>query len=119
MKAEEMIVVQADTLLWEESSDIEVGLAKYRTLHKDLETGIEVRIIRYPAGVKTPRHAHLSAEGMYVLEGTLVTWAGSYGPGSFVWFPEGTVMEHGASKDHGVTVLSISDKALKTYFVYH
>jgi hypothetical protein len=33
-----------------------------------------------------------------VLEGELVTHKGTFGPGSFVWFPEGEVMEHGAGR---------------------
>ena len=47
---------------------------------------------------------------MYVLEGTLVTHAGRYGPGYFVWFPEGEVMEHGASADGDVVVVFITNK---------
>ena len=47
---------------------------------------------------------------MFVLEGTLSTQEGQYGPGNFVWFPEGTVMEHGASAEHDVTVLFITNK---------
>jgi hypothetical protein len=31
--------------------------------------------------------------------GTLKTHAGNFGPGSFVWFPEGMLMEHGATDD--------------------
>ena len=58
---------------------------------------MEVRLVRYPAGVINVRHTYPCAHSMYVLEGTLVTHAGRYGPCCFVWFPESTVMEHGAS----------------------
>ena len=52
---------------------------------------------------------------MYVLEGTLVTHEGRYGPGSFVWFPEGLTMEHGATVEGDVTVLFITNKR----FTFH
>jgi anti-sigma factor ChrR (cupin superfamily) len=38
-------------------------------------------------------HRHNCAHGIYVLEGTLKTHAGPFRPGSFVWFPEGMLME--------------------------
>jgi ethanolamine utilization protein EutQ (cupin superfamily) len=50
---------------------------------------------------------------MYVLEGTLVTHQGSFGPGTFVWFPEGEAMEHGASAEGDVTVLFVTNKAFR------
>ena len=53
---------------------------------------------------------------MYVLEGTLVTHDGSYGPGSFVWFPEGMVMEHGATAATDVTVLFITNKRFEIHY---
>jgi hypothetical protein len=53
---------------------------------------------RDTAGVN-PRHTHPCAHGMFVLEGTLVTHSGSY-VSTFVWFPEGTAMEHGDAKEH-------------------
>ena len=68
-------------------------------LFSDPETGMMVRLVRYPAGVINPNHTHPCGHGMFVLEGNLVTHRGSFGPGSFVWFPEGEAMEHGASAD--------------------
>jgi quercetin dioxygenase-like cupin family protein len=53
---------------------------------------------------------------MYVLEGTLVTHAGQYGPGSFVWFPEGLVMEHGATPERDVTVLFVTNKPFEIHY---
>src|ERR1700688_1255987 len=81
-----------------------------KNLFEDPETGAEIRIVRYPAGVINTRHIHTCAHGMYVLEGTLVTHAGSFGPGHFVWFPAGTEMEHGATADADVTVLFITNR---------
>ena len=54
---------------------------------------------------------------MYVLEGTLVTHHGSYGPGHFVWFPEGEVMEHGASPAGDATVVFITNKSFRIDYV--
>jgi quercetin dioxygenase-like cupin family protein len=81
-----------------------------KNLVEDPETGAEIRIVRYPAGVINTRHVHTCAHGMYVLEGTLVTHDGSFGPGHFVWFPTGIEMEHGAMADADVTVLFITNR---------
>lgn len=42
--------------------------------------------------------------------GVLVTHEGEYGPGSFVWFPEGGWMEHGATDENECTFLFITNK---------
>jgi len=96
---------------WQERFNEQVGRPLYRKdLIADPETGMEVRLVRYPAGFINPRHTHPHAHGLYVLEGTLVTHAGQYGPGHFLWFPEGMVMEHGATAEEDVTVLFITNK---------
>ncbi|MDF2880279.1 MAG: hypothetical protein K0R54_836 [Clostridiaceae bacterium] len=48
---------------------------------------------------------------MYDLDGTLQTQDGCYGPGNFIWFPEGCLEEHGATAVTDVTVLFITNKA--------
>jgi len=53
-------------------------------------------------------HYHYCSHGMHVLDGILKTHAGSFGPGGFVWFPEGMEMEHGATQDNDVTFLVIT-----------
>lgn len=70
-----------------------------KDLFQDLETGMEIRLVRYPAGFVNPLHTHPCGHGMFVLEGTLATRRGTFGPGSFVWFPEGEPMEHGATAE--------------------
>jgi hypothetical protein len=55
---------------------------------------------------------------MYVLEGVLVTSAGNFGPGNFVWFPEGTTMFHGAQSDNDVTFLFITNKPFDIHFTH-
>src|ERR1043166_7231337 len=95
----------------------QIGKAIFRKeLYSDPETGMEVRLVRYPAGVINPLHTHPCAHGMYVLEGTLVTHSGQYGPGHFVWFPEGSLMEHGATAEQDVTVLFITNKPFEIHY---
>ena len=116
--ATQVIAIDPATLPWEERFNEKLGRALFRkNLITDPDTGMEVRIVRYPAGVINVRHTHPCAHGMYVLEGALVTHAGRYGPGCFVWFPEGTVMEHGASADGDVTVLFITNKPFEIHYV--
>ena len=68
-------------------------------------------------GGQTGRQRHTVPTFIYVLEGTLVSHQGKYGPGSFVWFPEGEVMEHGASAEGDVTVVFITNKAFRIDYV--
>src|SRR5436305_13146399 len=103
--------IKTSSLPWEERFNQTVGAALFRkNLYTDPETGMEIRLVRYPAGIINPLHTHPCGHGMYVLEGTLVTHAGTFGPGSFVWFPEGETMEPGASPERHVVVCFITHK---------
>ena len=114
MNRSDFVAINANDLPWEERFHEKVGKAIYRKeLFTDPETGMLVRLVRYPAGVINPRHTHPCGHGMYVLEGTLVTHKGSYGPGSFVWFPEGEVMEHGASSAGDVIAVFVTNKPFR------
>ncbi len=94
-----------------------IGCSLYRkNLIVDSNRGMEVRLVRYPAGAVNPLHSHPCGHGMYVLEGTLVTHDGNYGPGHFVWFPEGSLMEHGATAEQDVTVLFVTNKRFEIYY---
>ena len=84
---------------------------------EDPETGVTVRMVRYPAGFTNSWHTHPCAHGMFVLEGTLVTHQGSFGPGNFVWFPQGMTMEHGATQREDVTVLFLTNKRFEIHYV--
>lgn len=109
--------IETDSLPWEERFNEKIGRALYRkNLFTDTETGIEIRLVRYPAGVINPRHTHPCAHGMYVLEGTLVTHVGRFHRGSFVWFPEGETMEHGAAPEQDVVVLFITNKPFEIHY---
>ncbi len=113
MESSEMIAIDVNAMPWEARFKEEHGQTVYRKLLlQDPDTGMEIRLLRYPAGVVIPWHTHSCAHGMYVLEGTLVTHAGSYGPGSFVWFPESMAMSHGASAESDVTMLFINNKPM-------
>lgn len=102
----------ASTMPWEEIHDEDTGKTILRKLLvQDPDTGMEVMIVRYEAGVVTPWHRHSCAHGMYVLKGTLRTHNGTLTPGSFVWFPEGGVAEHGATATEAVEVVFITNKA--------
>ncbi|MGH9719605.1 MAG: cupin domain-containing protein [Bryobacteraceae bacterium] len=112
-----LIAIDANTQPWEERFNEKLGRALYRkNLMQDPDTGMEVRLVRYPAGVINPWHTHPCAHGMYVLEGTLVTHEGSFGKGSFVWFPEGSEMQHGASAEGDVVVLFITNKPFEIHY---
>src|SRR5262249_23065978 len=118
MTKQSLISIDTNSMPWEERFNDRIGRALFRkNLMEDPETGMEVRLVRYPAGVINPRHTHPCAHGMYVLEGTLVTHKGRFGPGTFVWFPEGEVMEHGAAADGDVTVVFITNKAFRIDYV--
>ena len=105
-------------LPWEARFNETLGKTLYRkNLVTDPDTGMEVRVVKYPAGVINKLHTHPCAHGMYVIEGTLVTNHGSFGPGNFVWFAEGEVMEHGATATEDVVVLFITNKPFEIHYV--
>ncbi len=108
----EALFFNTNNLPWEERPNAHTGQSYYRKmLVQDPDTGVRINLAHYPAGNTTPWHTHPCAHGMYVLEGTLHTPEGDYGPGCFVWYPEGTLAQHGATQTEGVTVLFITDKA--------
>ncbi len=118
MNQSKLIAIDTRNMPWEERFNERIGRALFRKeLYTDQETGALVRLVRYPAGVINPKHTHPCGHGMYVLEGKLVTHVGTFGPGTFVWFPEGEVMEHGASSEGDVTVLFVTNKAFRIDYV--
>ena len=89
-----------------------------KTLINDPDTGLIVAKVRYSAGYTTISHWHNCAHGIYVLDGILCTHAGDFGPGTFVWFPEGLVMEHGATQENDCIYLFITNKAFDVHFTH-
>lgn len=117
MKNNRVIAVDATSKPWEDRFNEPTGVTLHRKeLFIDPDTGMEVRIVRYPKGFINPLHTHHCAHGMYVLEGTLQTHEGRYGPGHFLWFPEGDQMEHGATAEQDVTVLFITNKPFDIHY---
>ena len=110
--------LDSNALPWEERINPHLPAAIFRkVLHTDAETGVFFQLVRYPRGVINPGLTHPCALAIYVLEGTLVTHRGHFGPGTFVWFPDGEVMEHGAGSDGDVTVLLVSNKPFAIEYV--
>lgn len=89
-----------------------------KTLFEDPETGMLIVKVVYRAGHNTPPHWHRCSHGIYVLDGILTTHDGDYGPGTFVWFPEGMTMEHGAGPETDCTYLFITNKAFSIHFTH-
>ena len=87
-----------------------------KMLIDDPDTGMSVAKVKYVAGFTNPWHTHNCAHGMYVLDGILETHKGSFGPGEFVWFPEGERMFHGATPDNDVNFLFITNKTLDIHY---
>ncbi len=44
--------------------------------------------------------------------------SGTFGPGSFLWFPEGMLMEHGATEGGDVTTLFITNKPFDIRYAF-
>src|SRR3569833_1222628 len=119
MNSSEVFSIDTNKQPWKirELAEIDASfLAKL--LVADSETGMSVSKVRYQAGFTNISHWHKCAHGMYVLDGVLVTSAGSFGPGNFVWFPEGTTMSHGALSDNDVTFLFITNKPFDNHFTH-
>jgi len=81
-----------------------------KMLQSDPETGMTAILVKYEKGFMNTWHTHPTAHAMYVIEGTLVTHQGEFGPGSWVWFPEGGWMQHGATATSDVVVLFVTPK---------
>lgn len=118
MSDSRLIAIDANALPWEERFNERIGASLFRkNLVTDPDTGMEIRLVKYPAGIINPQHTHPCAHGMYVLQGQLATHAGTFGPGSFVWFPEGETMEHGATAEGDVIVVFITNKPFRIDYV--
>jgi len=69
MTINKLTAVDANSLPWEERFNERIGRALFRkNLFIDPETGMEIRLVRYPAGIINPAHTHPCGHGMYVLE---------------------------------------------------
>jgi quercetin dioxygenase-like cupin family protein len=114
----ELNVVDTDTAPWE---DFPVAYINAHIDHiplvSDPDTGMMVVKMRYRAGFTNPWHSHTCAHGFYVLDGVLNTHRGEYPAGSFVWCPEGGIMEHGATQEQDCTFLFITNKPFDIHYL--
>jgi len=117
MSTQKIQAFDSQAMSWEERFIPELGKALFaKRFMEDPETGVTIRLVKYPAGFNNSWHSHPCAHGMFVLEGTLVTHDGSFGPGTFGWFPEGMKMEHGATQHNDVTVLFLTNKKFEIHY---
>ena len=107
----QVITMDSNRMPWQELPIPELDASIFmKPLFLDNMTGMTISKACYTAGFMNKSHTHHCAHGMYVLDGILVTSVGEFAPGSFVWFPEGETMFHGAQEDNDVTFLFITDK---------
>ena len=88
-----------------------------KSLHLDEETEMVIDYMHYPKGFTTVLHRHPASHGIYVLEGQLETDGELYGPGTFVWYPEGIAATHGATEYEDLKCLLISNKAFSIEYL--
>jgi quercetin dioxygenase-like cupin family protein len=110
-------VIDTMSTKWDVSHNPKLGVDLGRLmLRKDPDSGSEIRMIRYPKGVLNPEHTHPCGHGIFVLEGKLRTHQGVYGPGAWVWFPQGETMEHGATDEGDMVGIFITDGAFEIHY---
>jgi quercetin dioxygenase-like cupin family protein len=111
------VAVTAGSLEWSRNQRHQERVTYFmKPLFTDPKTGQAVMLIRYPAGQMNPSHSHPVGHGIYVLEGSLVTHRGTFGPNTFVWFPPGELMTHGASPDTDVVALFMAPPGCSTEY---
>jgi quercetin dioxygenase-like cupin family protein len=88
-----------------------------KPLFENPHNGDRVLLVRYAAGQMNPTHTHPVGHGMYVLQGTLVTHRGSFGPDTFVWFPPHEPMSHGAGPNGELVALFTTSRNFRTHYV--
>ena len=114
----EPIVVTPDNSTSHKFINEITGLPWYEHfLAEDSDTGMLVKLVKHPPGVVTPMHTHHCAHGNFILKGTLKTNFGDYTAGTFVWFPEGCEMEHGAPDNEECIFLFITNKEFDINFI--
>jgi quercetin dioxygenase-like cupin family protein len=99
-----------DEMQWNEILNEKVGRSFFKKEMIKDDTGVMVYFVKYPAGFINPKHTHPHAHGIYVLKGIFHTSRGDFNPGSFLWFPEGEIMWHGATENADVELLFVTDK---------
>jgi quercetin dioxygenase-like cupin family protein len=117
-KPSEFRAVNTNEMEWVAGGKGDPAHYSMKYLYKDVNTHQVAMLVRYPAGQVMPAHTHSYGHGMYVLQGKLVTHQGTFGPGTFVWFPPNEVVTHGASPDEDVVVLFLRHEDMDINFVH-
>lgn len=76
------------------------------------EPGANRVLLRFAPGKGYPTHHHEVAEEVYVIEGVYEDEGRQFGPGSYLYYPAGSV--HNAFSSTGCTFLVINAKVPKT-----
>jgi len=112
------LAIKVDTMAWGEANlHPTLQWFRKRLVNDTTARGIYVSLLRYPAGVINPSHTHPHPHGFYVLQGQLVTSRGTFEPGTFVWFPAGEVITHGAGTKEDMVAIFISGAPFKIDYV--
>lgn len=117
-RASRFTAVHADSIEWREN---QAHRDRTRYFMKPLsladDHGGVLMLVRYPAGQLNPDHMHSVGHGMYVLSGELVTHRGSFGPGTYVWFPANEMMWHGAGRGEDLVAIFCTGAGMDTRYV--
>jgi len=66
---------------------------KWKKLHHDPASGLSAVLLHFEPGARYGRHRHPAGEQYVVLEGSLRDGSGTWGPGTYVNHPPGSVHE--------------------------
>lgn len=93
------LAIDSGTLPWRETPHAGVAWKKLRF---DPDSGASAVLLRFDPGAAYGAHRHPAGEQYLVLEGSLTDGASTWGPGSYVWHPPGSV--HAPRSDPGCIV---------------
>ena len=114
---EQYTVIDTKAVEWDKSFNPKLGVdLELLILRKDPNNRAEIRMIRYPKAIANPEHTHPCGHGIFALEGNLRTHKGTYGPGAWVWFPEGETMEQGATDEADMIGILIIEKTFEIFY---
>lgn len=114
---DEIFALDTNKMTWDTMDVVDIDAhLPVKALVSDPDTGMSVSKIVYRAGFTNIAHWHNCSHGIYVLDGLFRTGGADYGPGCFIWFPEGTVHAHGAGADSDATFLFITNKPFDIHY---
>lgn len=113
----EQIFVNDDPVGWSKIKDEFGNVFDDKHLVTDDLHGMEVNLTHYPKGFYKKSHIHTMAHGMLILSGKCRLENDVYGPGTFIWMPEGYVGGHGATDDSDLTFVFIANKPFGLSYV--